>query len=196
MARLVTLLVASMTILSTTAMARVADDFEASNVLEGAAEPKPNIEAEILSPDDNLEADAMVDGIISSGTISPEEWDGAVACDKCTPVPKEHMKCEENGMASTYGAGDGFDGRKMADGQIFHASLASAAHKTLPLGTRIRIWNRNNGKHLDIVVKDRGPYVGGGSWMSQLPALAYSGYSGCCAGHLAVFVELPVFRPE
>ena len=36
-----------------------------------------------------------------------------------------------------------------------------AAHKTLPLGTRIRVTNKNNGKTVDVTINDRGPYVPG-----------------------------------
>jgi rare lipoprotein A len=37
----------------------------------------------------------------------------------------------------------------------------TAAHKTLPFGTRVRVTNQRNGQSVDVVINDRGPYVGG-----------------------------------
>lgn len=64
-------------------------------------------------------------------------------------------------QASHYGLGDGTDGGPTASGETFHAWGMTAAHKTLPLGTRIRVTNTANGKSVVVKVNDRGPYVGG-----------------------------------
>lgn len=63
--------------------------------------------------------------------------------------------------ASYYGGGDGTDGGPTASGERFNASAMTAAHKTLPLGTRIRVTNTSNGKSVVVRINDRGPYVGG-----------------------------------
>lgn len=67
----------------------------------------------------------------------------------------------ERGIASTYGEGDGFEGRRTACGQIFHTSVVQIAHKTLPCGTVVRVEDRDTGNTVDAEVTDRGPYVAG-----------------------------------
>lgn len=63
--------------------------------------------------------------------------------------------------ASFYGDGDGTDGGPTASGERFNASAMTAAHKSLPLGTRIRVTNPANGKSVVVRINDRGPYIGG-----------------------------------
>ncbi len=65
------------------------------------------------------------------------------------------------GVASYYGCGDGFDGSGTASGERFDASKLTAAHKTLPLGTWVKVTNKANGKSAKVRVNDRGPYVAG-----------------------------------
>jgi rare lipoprotein A (peptidoglycan hydrolase) len=67
----------------------------------------------------------------------------------------------ERGIASTYGEGDGFEGRRTACGQIFHTSVVQIAHKTLPCGTVVRVEDPDTGNTVDAEVTDRGPYVPG-----------------------------------
>jgi hypothetical protein len=62
------------------------------------------------------------------------------------------------GTASWYGPG--FHGRKTANGERFNQNALTAAHKTLPFGTQLRIRNRLNGKTVVVRINDRGPYVG------------------------------------
>jgi rare lipoprotein A len=62
------------------------------------------------------------------------------------------------GEASWYGPG--FHGRKTASGKIFDQEKLTAAHKTLPLGTRARVTNLENGNTVEVEINDRGPYVG------------------------------------
>ncbi|WP_435522848.1 septal ring lytic transglycosylase RlpA family protein [Chryseobacterium indoltheticum] len=53
---------------------------------------------------------------------------------------------------------DKFNGRKTASGEIFDNSKLTAAHRTLPFGTEIRVTNLNNGKEVIVTVNDRGPF--------------------------------------
>ncbi len=64
-----------------------------------------------------------------------------------------------NGEASWYGPG--FDGNLTANGERFNQNALTAAHPSLPFGTRIRVTNRNNGRSVVVRVNDRGPYAGG-----------------------------------
>lgn len=65
----------------------------------------------------------------------------------------------EKGLASWYGKD--FDGRPTASGEIYDMYKISAAHKTLPLGTHVLVRNERNGRTLEVVINDRGPFVHG-----------------------------------
>jgi rare lipoprotein A len=49
----------------------------------------------------------------------------------------------------------------LASGGRFNPNAMTAAHKTLPFGTRVRVTNQNNGQSVDVVINDRGPYIAG-----------------------------------
>lgn len=63
-----------------------------------------------------------------------------------------------NGFATYYGKG--FAGERTASGEIFNPREMVAAHRTLPLGTRVRVTNIENGRSVILRVIDRGPYSG------------------------------------
>jgi rare lipoprotein A len=63
------------------------------------------------------------------------------------------------GMASFYA--DKFEGRKTASGEIYRHSLLTAAHRTLPFGTTVRVTNISNQKTVEVVINDRGPFTKG-----------------------------------
>jgi len=65
----------------------------------------------------------------------------------------------ESGVASYYH--DRFHGRKTANGERFDQGAYSAAHKTLPLGTRVRVTRLDSGKSLVVRINDRGPFKKG-----------------------------------
>lgn len=62
-------------------------------------------------------------------------------------------------MASWYGPG--FHGRKTASGERFNTGALTAAHKTLPFGTRVRVENVHTGRSVVVRINDRGPFVRG-----------------------------------
>jgi rare lipoprotein A len=62
------------------------------------------------------------------------------------------------GISTYYGVGDGFHGQTTANGERFDAYRWTAAHPYLPMGTRIRVTNQDNGKQVIVRVNDRGPY--------------------------------------
>lgn len=64
-----------------------------------------------------------------------------------------------SGIASWYGPG--FQGRPTASGEAFDTHELTAAHKTLPFGTRVRVTNLSNGASVVVRINDRGPYHGG-----------------------------------
>lgn len=63
------------------------------------------------------------------------------------------------GGASWYGPG--FHGRLTANGETFNSNHLTAAHRTLPFGTRLRVTNLNNGRTVVVRINDRGPFIKG-----------------------------------
>jgi rare lipoprotein A len=63
----------------------------------------------------------------------------------------------EDGMASYYG--QGFHGRKTASGEHFSQHEMTAAHRRLPLGTKVMVENPETGAQAEVKITDRGPYV-------------------------------------
>jgi rare lipoprotein A len=63
-----------------------------------------------------------------------------------------------SGLASWYGPG--FNGNMSASGEIFNQNALTAAHRTLPFGTRVRVTNMDNGTSVVVRINDRGPFSG------------------------------------
>ena len=63
----------------------------------------------------------------------------------------------EDGVASWYGPG--FHGKTTANGEKFNTNHFTAAHRTAPFGTRIKVVNTSNGKSVIVRINDRGPYA-------------------------------------
>lgn len=74
-------------------------------------------------------------------------------------IPQTRIIREIFGQASWYGPG--FHGRTTANGERYNQHGLTAAHKSLPFGTRIKVTNKNNGRTVVVRVNDRGPYAGG-----------------------------------
>lgn len=66
---------------------------------------------------------------------------------------------DQHGVASWYGPG--FHGKKTASGQRFNTHALTAAHKTLRLGTKVKVTNLFNNKSVIVLINDRGPFVRG-----------------------------------
>ncbi len=88
-----------------------------------------------------------------------------VAC-AIVAVPTESMAQQQasvqtvaSGTASWYGAR--FQGRRTANGERFDKNGMTAAHRSLPFGTRVRVTNRRNGRAVVVRINDRGPFTGG-----------------------------------
>ena len=71
-------------------------------------------------------------------------------------VASSHVSAEQ-GRASHYGHGDGFHGRKTASGERFNAAGMTAAHRTRPMGSYVRVTNLANGRSVRVRINDRGP---------------------------------------
>ena len=77
-----------------------------------------------------------------------------------TNEPKFAVESVQHGKASWYSIGTNF-GTRTASGQRLKNDAATAAHKTLPMGTQVRVVNEANGKSEVVTITDRGPYVKG-----------------------------------
>lgn len=91
------------------------------------------------------------DPILAQGNKSPYSVNGVTY-----RVLDAAAGYREEGLASWYGTK--FDGRQTSNGEIFDVYAATAAHKTLPLPTYVRVTHLDNGRSMIVRVNDRGPF--------------------------------------
>ena len=82
----------------------------------------------------------------------------------------------QSGMATWYGPG--FHGRKTASGERFNANAMTAAHRTLPFGTRVKVIDRRSGREVVVRINDRGPFRRGAVIDLSRASAAALGVSG------------------
>jgi rare lipoprotein A len=89
---------------------------------------------------------------------------------------------EQSGLASVYG----YSGSRTASGERAGRTALTAAHRSLPFGTRVRVTNHRNGRSVVVRINDRGPF-GRGRIIDVAPAAARAlGFSGVTSVSLAV----------
>lgn len=76
-----------------------------------------------------------------------------------TLLPGESAAASQCGKASWYGPG--FHGRTTANGERYNMHAMTAAHRTLPFGTKVRVKNLRNGRSAVLRINDRGPFIRG-----------------------------------
>lgn len=76
-----------------------------------------------------------------------------------TPEPASIGGVSQTGIASWYGPG--FHGKATASGDIYNQNDFTAAHQTLPLGSRVMVTNLENGRSAEVLINDRGPFAKG-----------------------------------
>ena len=96
--------------------------------------------------------------------VSSETNGGDTNMEKTSTGPegrkkKPAAKHNHSGTASWYGPG--FHGKKTASGEIYDQNKLTAAHKTLPLGSKARVTNLDNGSAVEVEINDRGPFIEG-----------------------------------
>ncbi len=92
------------------------------------------------------------------------------------------------GVASYYGRR--FHGRRTANGERFNMRALTAAHKTLPFGSRVRVTNTRNGRSVIVRINDRGPFIAGRH--IDLSRRAAEEIGMIRSGHASVQLELLV----
>nr|WP_276615436.1 septal ring lytic transglycosylase RlpA family protein [Nonomuraea basaltis] len=80
-----------------------------------------------------------------------------------------------------------------ASGERFNPSAMTAAHKTLPLGSKVRVTNPNTGESVTVRINDRGPYIGGRCL--DLSAAAFAAIGNTKAGVMRVKYQILARRP-
>ena len=74
------------------------------------------------------------------------------------PPAQPNVVSVSTGEASWYGPG--FYGNRTASGEVFRPGTLTAAHRTLPFGTKVRVTNLWNGRSAVVRINDRGPFIG------------------------------------
>lgn len=74
-------------------------------------------------------------------------------------IVAQAVKVGSHGMASWYGPG--FNGRRSANGEKYNQNNLTAAHRSLPFGTKVRVTNVRNGRSVVVRITDRGPHIRG-----------------------------------
>lgn len=91
-----------------------------------------------------------------------------------------------SGVASWYGPG--FAGKRTANGEIFDPAALTAAHKTLPFGSIVRVTSQRTGRSVEVRINDRGPFVAGRE--IDLARAAAEAIGVTAVGHERVTLEL------
>ncbi|MGB4680940.1 MAG: septal ring lytic transglycosylase RlpA family protein [Firmicutes bacterium] len=77
------------------------------------------------------------------------------------PARGERPAGVQQGLASWYGGEDGLHGARTASGERFDPNAFTAAHPTLPFGTKVRVTFLKTGRSVEVRINDRGPFVPG-----------------------------------
>ena len=101
-------------------------------------------------------------------------------------VVEEAPAIFESGIASFYG--DRHHNHKTASGERYRHELQTAAHKTLPLGSYVKVTNQKNGKSVVVKINDRGPFVRGR--IIDLSKSAFAEIGATSSGLVKVDIQL------
>jgi rare lipoprotein A len=133
----------------------------------------------------------------STADCRPSRWLAAMFCvlvylalQGCSTTPKvgasQPVGHTESGMASFYG--NEFQSRKTSNGERFDQGKLTAAHRTLPFGTRLKVTNTQNSKSVVVRVNDRGPFAKGR--ILDLSSSAFKSIAHLNAGVIPVRIEI------
>ncbi len=102
------------------------------------------------------------------------------------PITRDGME----GLASWYG--HPYHGRPTASGEIYNMYAMTAAHRTLPFGTMVRVHDLDNGKSVDVRINDRGPFIPG-----RIIDLSYAAAEEInMVGPGSAHVQLEILNPD
>jgi len=98
-------------------------------------------------------------GCSTAGRVPPSMETAKAPATQSKKPAKQKVRSREKGIASWYGGK--FHGRQTASGERYDMNKMTAAHKTLPFGTRVRVTNLDTGRKVVVRINDRGPFVRG-----------------------------------
>jgi len=103
----------------------------------------------------NVEASKSIEESPLNNPVAPSL---PIATPSKPPSAEPRIRSVSRGQASWYGPG--FYGNRTASGDLFRPGTLTAAHRTLPFGTKVRVTNLNNGRSAVVRINDRGPFHG------------------------------------
>lgn len=121
-------------------------------------EEEPAEDAETASNDGSSGSSKSGSTSKKSGSKSSSRGSSAAASDSNKPKNTKASGKAGSCKASTYGQGDGFHGKKTANGERFNRNALTAAHLKLPFNSRVKVTNTSNGKSVTVRINDRGPW--------------------------------------
>ena len=122
------------------------------------------------------------DAIVAPQLVEAAPVETVAPAEEAAEPALEHVG---DGMASYYG--HELAGNRTASGERFNPKALTAAHRTLPLGSKLKVTNKKNGKSVIVRVNDRGPFVK--KRLIDLSLGAAQKISMVAAGHAAVRIE-------
>ena len=123
--------------------------------LPAAAGSLPSTRSAVHAPAPQGEVKPLAEPALATG----QNASATVLGEELPKVRNTSTTGTEVGIASWYGPG--FHGRRTASGERFNTQAMTAAHKTLPFGTRVRVTSAATGKEVVVRINDRGPFIAG-----------------------------------
>ncbi len=131
-------------------LARDLDGFGITDPLDLVLPSEPVSALEVAEPS----TEALLDPLTTYSVTT----DPVTAIAEPEPLVVPLVISTHSGEASWYGPG--FYGNRTANGEVFRPGTMTAAHRTLPFGTRVRVTNLWNGRKAVVRINDRGPFAG------------------------------------
>ncbi len=100
-----------------------------------------------------------IDPVVPADAVDLDTFEPPIEVPPPEPAAGSVIRSMGTGMASYYGRR--FHGRQTANGERFNMNAMTAAHKTLPFGTLVRVTNPRNGRTVTVRINDRGPFIRG-----------------------------------
>ena len=113
----------------------------------------------VLAASSSSQSSPAAESLMRDATPSPSWEDRFLRPLPAAPKGLLQLASATTGQASWYGPG--FYGNRTASGEVFRPGTLTAAHRSLPFGTRVLVTNLNNGRSAVVRINDRGPFHGG-----------------------------------
>ena len=147
-------------------LARDLDGFEITDPLDLVLPSEPVSALEVAEPSTKAPVDPVITDSATTDLVTADPVTAIAEPEPVVvPIPPQPPKpvvplviSTHSGEASWYGPG--FYGNRTANGEVFRPGTMTAAHRTLPFGTRVRVTNLWNGRKAVVRINDRGPFAG------------------------------------